>query len=153
MVDENSAAGKAGVNAKEDWFLTRVTARISALKSFLMSMVLTDLANLNQKKITGKTLKYKNSFQIVTALKLKCALTKHTTTLKSFAFQLGQYQRSQTGHELIRRDALRMDVTTRFNMAGTLKTGDDWTAPTKITEKTFLQLKLKIDADGKSRML
>jgi hypothetical protein len=27
-------------------------------------------------------------------------------------------------------------------MAGTLKTGDDWTAPTKITEKTFLQLKL-----------
>jgi hypothetical protein len=39
--------------------------------------------------------------------------------------------------------ALRMDVTTRFsNMAGTLKT-DDWTAPTKITEKTFLQLKLK----------
>jgi hypothetical protein len=37
-----------------------------------------------------------------------------------------------------------MDVTTRFsNMAGTLKTGDDWTAPTKITEKTFLQLKLK----------
>jgi hypothetical protein len=34
-------------------------------------------------------------------------------------------------------------------MAGTLKTGDDWTAPTKITEKTFLQLKLKIDADGK----
>jgi hypothetical protein len=36
-----------------------------------------------------------------------------------------------------------MDVTTRFsNMAGTLK-GDDWTAPTKIREKTFLQLKLK----------
>jgi hypothetical protein len=32
MVDENSAAGKAGVNAK-DWFLTRVT-RISALKIF-----------------------------------------------------------------------------------------------------------------------
>jgi hypothetical protein len=38
--------------------------------------------------------------------------------------------------------ALRMDVTTRFsNMAGTLKVGDDWTAPTK--DKTFLQLKLK----------
>jgi hypothetical protein len=69
-----------------------------------MSMVLTDLANLNQKKITGKTLKYKK-FQIVTALKLKCALTKHTTTLKEFAnFQLGQYQRSQTGHELIREE-------------------------------------------------
>jgi hypothetical protein len=32
MVDENSAAGKAGVNAKR--FLTRVTARISALKIF-----------------------------------------------------------------------------------------------------------------------
>jgi hypothetical protein len=34
---------------------------------------------------------------------------------KEFAnFQLGQYQRSQTGHELIREDmsALRMDVTT-----------------------------------------
>jgi hypothetical protein len=36
-----------------------------------------------------------------------------------------------------------MDVTTRFsNMAGTLKTGDDLHLP-KITEKTFLQLKLK----------
>jgi hypothetical protein len=35
MVDENSAAGKAGVNAKEDWFLTRVTAPdISTKKSF-----------------------------------------------------------------------------------------------------------------------
>jgi hypothetical protein len=33
-IDENSAAGKAGVNAKEDWFLTRVTAPISALKIF-----------------------------------------------------------------------------------------------------------------------
>jgi hypothetical protein len=32
MVDENSAAGKAGVNAKEDF--SRVTARISALKIF-----------------------------------------------------------------------------------------------------------------------
>jgi hypothetical protein len=93
-----------------------------------------------------KDSKVQNSFQIVTALKLKCALTKHTTTKKEFAnFQLGQYQRSQTGHELIREDmsALRMDVTTLSNMAGTLKTGDDWTAPTKITEKTFLQLKLK----------
>jgi hypothetical protein len=57
---------------------------------------------------------------------------------KEFAnFQLGQYQRSQT--DLLEdMSALRMDVTTRFsNMAGTLKTGDDWTAPTKITEKTF----------------
>jgi hypothetical protein len=46
-----------------------------------------------------------------------------TTLKKEFAnFQLGQYQRSLTGHELIRDDALRMDVTTRFsNMAGTLK--------------------------------
>jgi hypothetical protein len=97
------AAGKAGVNAKEDWFLTRVTARISALKSF--DVYGTDgFGEFKSKKITGKTLKYKNSFQIVTALKLKCALTKHTTTLKEFAnFQLGQYQRSQTGHELIRR--------------------------------------------------
>jgi hypothetical protein len=46
--------------------------------------------------------------------------------------------------------ALRMDVTTRFsNMAGTLKTGDDWTAPTKIREN-FSAIKIKeIDADGK----
>jgi hypothetical protein len=103
-----------------------------------MSMVLTDLANLNQKDY-WKDSKVQNSFQIVTALKLKCALTKHTTTLKEFAnFQLGQYQRSQTGHELIRRHELRMDVTTRFsNMAGTLKTGDDWTAPTKDYRKLF----------------
>jgi hypothetical protein len=29
-------------------------------------------------------------------------------------------------------------------MAGTLKTGDDWTAPTKITEN-FSAIKIKID--------
>jgi hypothetical protein len=39
MVDENSAAGKAGVNAKEDWFLT--TAPDISTKNLLMSMVLT----------------------------------------------------------------------------------------------------------------
>jgi hypothetical protein len=72
---------QAGVNAKEDWFLTRVTARISALK-ILMSMVLTDLAEFKSKEDLLKDSKVQNSFQIVTALKLKCALTKHTTTLK-----------------------------------------------------------------------
>jgi hypothetical protein len=50
MVDENSAAGKAGVNAKEDWFLTRNCSDIST-KNLLMSMVLTDLANLNQRRL------------------------------------------------------------------------------------------------------
>jgi hypothetical protein len=49
-----SAAGKAGVNAKEDWFLTRVTAPDISTKNLLMSMVLTDLENLNQKKITER---------------------------------------------------------------------------------------------------
>jgi hypothetical protein len=46
--------------------------------------------------------------------------------------------------------ALRMDVTTRFsNMAGTLKTGDDWTAP-KDYRENFSAIKIKeIDADGK----
>jgi hypothetical protein len=110
------------------------------------------LANLED---YWKDSKVQNSFQIVTALKLKCALTKHTTTLKEFNFQLGQYQRSQTGHELIRdMSALRMDVTTRFsNMAGTLKTGDDWTAPTKITEN-FSAIKIKeIDADKESYVI
>jgi hypothetical protein len=61
MVDENSAAGKAGVNAKEDWFL-RVTARISALKNLLMSMVLTDLANLNQREDYWKDSKVQKQF-------------------------------------------------------------------------------------------
>jgi hypothetical protein len=104
-----------------------------------------------------KDSKVQNSFQIVTALKLKCALTRHTTTKKEFAnFQLGQYQRSQTGHELIREDmsALRMDVTTRFsNMAGTLKTGDDWTAPTKDYRENFSAIKIKEMQTAKSRML
>jgi hypothetical protein len=79
MVDENSAAGKAGVNAKEDWFLTRYAPDIST-KNLLMSMVLTD--EFKSKEDYWKDSKVQNSFQIVTALKLKCALTKHTTTLK-----------------------------------------------------------------------
>jgi hypothetical protein len=39
--------------------------------------------------------------------------------------------------------ALRMDVTRFSNMAGTLKTGMTGLHLQKITEKTFLQLKLK----------
>jgi hypothetical protein len=38
------------------------------------------------------------------------------------------------------------------NMAGTLKTGDDWTAPTKDYRENLIKIK-EIDADGKSRML
>jgi hypothetical protein len=35
-------------------------------------------------------------------------------------------------------------------MAGTLKTGDDWTAPTKDYRENFSAIKIKeIDADGK----
>jgi hypothetical protein len=44
--------------------------------------------------------------------------------------------------------ALRMDVTT-LAIWQELKTGDDWTAPKKITEN-FSAIKIKeIDADGK----
>jgi hypothetical protein len=121
-------------------------------KNLLMYMVLT-VWNLNQRRLLEDS-KVQNSFQIVMVLRLKCALTKHMTTLKEFA-NFSARTRSQTGHELIRdMSALRMDVTTRFsNMAGTLKVGDDWTAPTKTIEK-LSAIKIKeIDADGKSRML
>jgi hypothetical protein len=61
MVDENSAAGKAGVNAKEDWFLTRVTAPDISTKDVYG----TDdgFGEFKSKKITGKTLKYKTVFK------------------------------------------------------------------------------------------
>jgi hypothetical protein len=103
MVDENSAAGKAGVNAKEDWFLTRVTAHIST-KNLLMSMVL-GFGEFKSKEDYWKDSKVQNSFQIVTALKLKCALTKHTTTLKKEC-QLSARTISKISnrHELIRED-------------------------------------------------
>jgi hypothetical protein len=61
MVDENSAAGKQLMLRRTGF--TRVTAPDISTKNLLMSMVLTDLANLNQKKITGKTLKYKTVFK------------------------------------------------------------------------------------------
>jgi hypothetical protein len=65
-------------------------------------MVLTDLANLNQRRLLEDS-KVQNSFQIVGS-EAKMRFDKHTTTKKSLHnFQLGQYQRSQTGHELIRR--------------------------------------------------
>jgi hypothetical protein len=67
-----------------------------------MSMVLT-VCEFKSKKITGKTLKYKNSFQIVTALKLKCALTKHTSKKEFANFQLGQYQDLKQGTSLLEK--------------------------------------------------
>jgi hypothetical protein len=42
----------------------------------------TDGFEFKSKEDYWKDSKVQNSFQIVTALKLKCALTKHTTTLK-----------------------------------------------------------------------
>jgi hypothetical protein len=79
MVDENSAAGKAGVNAKR--FLTRVTAPDISTKNLLMSMVLTDLAG-KSKEDYWKTL-VQNSFQIVTVLKLGCADQAYDNSKKS----------------------------------------------------------------------
>jgi hypothetical protein len=77
-----------------------------------MSMVLTDLAEFKSKKIFGKTLKYKTVFK--QALKLKCAFDQDNSKKREFAnFQLGQYQRSQTGLSLLEdMSALEMDVTT-----------------------------------------
>jgi hypothetical protein len=55
-----------------------------------------------------KDSKVQKQFSILMGLRLKCVSIKRMTTLKKeFAnFQLGQYQRSQTGHELIRDDLL-----------------------------------------------
>jgi hypothetical protein len=79
------------------------------------------------KKITAETLKYKNSFQIVTALKLKGFDQAYDNSKKEFAnFQLGTISKISNRHEFMKNmSALRMDVTRRSNMAGTLKTGDD----------------------------
>jgi hypothetical protein len=103
MVDENSAAGKAGVNAKEDWFHKSNCSDIST-KNLLMSMVLTDLANLNQKKITEKTLKQKQ-FSNSYGSEAKMRFDQAYDNSKKRVCQLSarQYQRSQTGHELLEK--------------------------------------------------
>jgi hypothetical protein len=79
-------------------------------------------------------------------------LTKHTTTLKEFAnFQLGQYQRSQTGHELIRRHERSewMLLRALAIWQELLKQGMTGLHLQKITEN-FSAIKIKeIDADGK----
>jgi hypothetical protein len=62
--------------------LTRVTAPDISTKNLLMSMVLTDLANLNQEDY-WKDSKVQNSFQIVTALKLKCFDQAYDNSKKS----------------------------------------------------------------------
>jgi hypothetical protein len=89
-----------------------------------MSMVLTDLAEFKSKEDYWKDSKVQKQFSNSYG-SAKMRFDQAYDNSKSFAnFQLGQYQRSQTGHELIREhmSALRMDVTTRFsNMAGTQK--------------------------------
>jgi hypothetical protein len=65
-------------------------------------------------------------------------------TLKQFQRRTSNFQ---TAQQLIRQDM--NTILTRFsNMAGTLKTGDDWTAPTKDYRENFCKIK-EIDADGK----
>jgi hypothetical protein len=60
MVDENSAAGKQALMLRSGF--SQGNCSDISTKIFFVSMVLTDLANLNQ-KITGKTLKYKTVFK------------------------------------------------------------------------------------------
>jgi hypothetical protein len=76
MVDENSAAGKAGVNAKEDF--SRVTAPDISTKNLLMYMVLTGL-NLNQEDY-WKDSKVQKQFSNSYGSELRCALTRHMIT-------------------------------------------------------------------------
>jgi hypothetical protein len=60
------------------------------------------LANLNQRRLLEDS-KVQKQFSNSYGSEAKMRFDQ-TTTLKEFAnFQLGQYQRSQTGHELIRR--------------------------------------------------
>jgi len=67
-------------------------------------------------------------------------------------FQLGNYEKSVSGYELVRDDlsSLRADATMRFtNMAGTVMQGLDWSNPTKDYRENFSEIKIrKTDADG-----
>jgi predicted acetyltransferase len=73
-----------------------------------MFMVFDGFTEFKSKEEYWKDSKVQKQFSILMGLRLKCVSIKRMTTLKKeFAnFQLGQYQRSQTGHELIRDDLL-----------------------------------------------
>lgn len=150
-----SLADKAGVNAKEDWFLTRVKAPDTSTENLFNIYGADGFTAFKPKEEYWKSAEVQKVFSDTYGSEAKRRFDDaYDNSKKEFAnFQLGNYQRSQTGSELLRdnANALRMDVTTRFsNMAGTLKVGEDWTMPTKDYRENFSAVKVKeVDEDGK----
>lgn len=150
-----SLADKAGVNAKEDWFLTRVKAPDTSTENLFKVYGADGFAEFKTKEEYWKSTEVQKAFANNYGSEAKMRFDEaYDNSKKEYAnFQLGNYQRSQTGSELLRDNlsALRMDVTTRFsNMAGTLKVGDDWTMPTKDYRENFSAIKVKEkDENGK----
>jgi hypothetical protein len=155
VAPEGSLAEKAGVNAKEDWFLTRVTAPNTSTENLFKVYGVDGFADFKSKEDYWKDTKIQKQFSASYGSEAKMRFEMaYDNSKKEYAdFQLGHYQRSQTGSELLRDNlsALRADVTTRFsNMTGTLKVGDDWTMPTKDYRENFSEVKVKeIDENGK----
>lgn len=155
VAPKGSLADKAGVNAKEDWFLTRVTAPNTSTENLFKVYGLDGFSDFKSKEDYWKDAKVQKQFSASFGSEAKMRFEQaYDNSKKEYAsFQLGHYQRSQTGSELLRDNlsALRADVTTRFsNMAGTLKVGDDWTVPTKDYRENFSEIKVKeIDENGK----
>lgn len=139
---------------KEDWFLIRVETPGVSTKDLFHIYGADGFGDFKSKEDYWKSSKVQKIFTDTYGSEAKLRFDiAYDDSKKEFSnFQLGQYQRSQTGYELLRDDlsALRTDVTMRFtNMAGTVMQGDDWSAPTKDYRENFNFVKTKqTDADG-----
>lgn len=139
---------------KEDWFLTRVKAPDLSTKNLFELYGKEGFAEFKNKEDYWNNKKVQDIFSNTYGSEAKMRFDEaYDNSKKEYAkFQLGEYQRSQTGHELLRDDlsAMRFDATMRFsNMAGTMKQGMDWSAPTKDYRENFSAIKVKeLDENG-----
>jgi hypothetical protein len=100
MVDENSLEKQALMLRRTGF--TRVTAPDISTKNLLMSMVLTvsEFKSKDYWKDSKVQKQFSNSYGSEAKMRFDQA---YDNSKRVYNFQLGQYQRSQTGHELIRR--------------------------------------------------
>ena len=139
---------------KEDWFLTRVKDPYLSTKDLFDVYGVDGFNTFKSKEEYWKNKTVQKIFTDNHGSEARLMFDEaYDNAKKEFSkFQLGQYQRAQTGYELLRDDisSSRAEVTLRFtNMAGTIMQGEDWSAPTKDYRENFNFIKTRqVDDNG-----
>lgn len=151
--NDTEPVAQSASTGTEDWFLTRLNEPHISTKELFDVYGVDGFKGFKDKEEYWKDPKIREMFVNEYGSQAKNYFDDaYDDSKKEFsAFQMGVYQRAQTGYELIRDDvtALRSNLVMRFsNIAGTVKQGRDWSDPTKDYREAPTEIKFKTKDDS-----